>query len=96
MQRIAIVICVLFIVWRVLSAYGKRLRREGAGADDFSRFSARRRDRLRRMRSMEKERTLIACSVCGTYVPMDRVVNGEEGQVFCGEECRLRSLAREA
>ncbi len=88
MQRILFFVLVLFVAWKVLAAWGKRLTKGGAGAEDFSRFSAKSRDRRRRMREVKPvAQELVACSTCGTHVPPDRVVTGANGQSFCSTEC---------
>jgi hypothetical protein len=65
MRRILILVIVLLVAWKVLAAWGKRLRQGGAGAEDFSRFSARSRDRRRRVQQDRLEgRELVACARC--------------------------------
>jgi hypothetical protein len=90
MQRILLLVIVLFLVWRVLATVGRRLSREAAGADDFSRFSARRRDRRRRMEKTgdTSEEELVECAGCDTYFPATRVVISRDGRRFCSETCR--------
>jgi hypothetical protein len=67
-QRIALLVLVLFIIWKLLSVMGKRHAR--AGAEDFSKFSARSRERRRRQQEQrEADRDLAACALCGTQRP---------------------------
>jgi hypothetical protein len=88
-QRIALLVLVLFIVWKVLAVIGKRNAR--SGAEDFSRFSARSRDRRRRQQeSREEGRDLAACALCGTNVPIDRMLDAAGGARVCSPECRDR------
>ena len=47
MQRIIIIVALLYVLWRVLAALGRRTAASGKGAEDFSRFNARSRDRRR-------------------------------------------------
>ncbi len=82
MRRLLIVIAFLYVVWRVLGIIGKRVRRETAGADTFSRFSARRKNC-----SLEGDEPLVACASCGIHVPSSRTVRGTSGS-YCSTECR--------
>jgi hypothetical protein len=89
-QRILLIVVVLFIIWKVASAFGKRMSRQSAGADDFSRFSARRRDHRRRMRTAARgaQEELVECARCATCVPVGRALVAGDGRVYCSESCR--------
>jgi hypothetical protein len=88
-QRIALLVLVLFIIWKLLSVMGKRHAR--AGAEDFSKFSARSRERRRRQQEQrEADRDLAACALCGTNVPVDRMLIASGGEQVCSPECRDR------
>ncbi len=82
MRRLLIIIAALYVVWRVLGIIGKRVRRATAGADSFSRFSARRKSR-----SLEGDEPLVPCARCGIHVPSSRTVRGGSGS-YCSTECR--------
>jgi hypothetical protein len=87
---------VLFLVWRVLASLTRRRQDSSwAGAEDFSRFSARRRDRRQRFRTEpgpeQPPEELVACSVCGTMVPMRRALPSSTGEHYCSERCRRGS-----
>ncbi len=85
LTRLLLVVAALYLVWRVLSSLGRRLHDSGAGAEDFSRFSARRRDRDEDRVQTEN---LVPCDVCGTFVPDSRALAGRTGGAFCSEACR--------
>ncbi len=82
LRRLLFLIIVLYAVWRILVAMGNRQRRTAARAEDFSRFSARRRDRFR-----HTGEALVPCDHCGVHVPRSRIVEGRRG-VYCGASCR--------
>jgi hypothetical protein len=91
MPRIVFVVLALFLVWRILSAIGKRASGSNFGADSFSRFAPR--QRRRRMdeqseRVCQRPEELLLCLGCGTYVPAERALTDGNGQVFCSEACR--------
>jgi hypothetical protein len=90
LQRLLLVVLILFVVWKILVAWGRRLMRSAPGAASFSRFQ--RIDRSQRRRrsgaAASKPEELAACAGCGTYVPAGRMVVTEDGRRFCGEECR--------
>jgi hypothetical protein len=90
LQRIVLIILALYALWRILTAWGRRLGREGPGADSYSRFNPdRRRQRTgRRSDGPSSPEQLVACSQCGTYVPTRRALTVSGGLFFCGEECR--------
>jgi len=92
MQRLLFIVVVLFVAWKILAVWGKRLVSKGAGAEDFSRFSARSRDRRRRVHEQRAQQApeLLACSTCGTLVPTDRAVAGAAGLLFCSPECAAK------
>jgi hypothetical protein len=86
-QRIVLIVVVLFIAWRILSSRGKRMMRSAPGADDFSRFSFRRKERrLRRQR--ENASQLVPCAGCGVFVPVERAVAAGDGALYCSDACR--------
>ena len=88
MQRIIIIVAVLYVLWRVVTAIGRRSVASGKSAEDFSRFNARSRDRRREAKERQTANVeLIACSRCGTFVPADRALNSVEGVVCCSREC---------
>jgi len=88
MQRIVIIVAVLYLLWRVLAAMGRRTVESGKGAEDFSRFNARSRDRRRAAKERQAANVeLIACSHCGTFVPSDRALKSSIGAVCCSPEC---------
>ena len=90
MQRIFLIVLALFLVWRVLSAFGKRAAKAGFGADSFSRFSPEQRRRRRERDSAgdgARPEELLECLRCGTYVPGGRAFRDEAGRPFCGEPC---------
>jgi hypothetical protein len=96
LQRILLVVLVLFVVWRLLTAYGRRIGRTGHGADSYSRFSPyrrrRRRDRTAE-RAGDRPDELVPCQRCGTYIPSRRALTSGSGAVFCSPECREREEA---
>ncbi|RLE17853.1 MAG: hypothetical protein DRJ65_22190 [Acidobacteria bacterium] len=88
MQRIIIIVAVLYLLWRVLAAMGRRTVASGKGAEDFSRFNARSRDRRRVAKERQATNVeLMACAHCGTFVPFDRALKSSEGVVCCSREC---------
>jgi len=93
LQRIALVVAVLYVVWRILAAYGRRLGKTAPGADRFSRFSRNPRDRWARPeRDPEAGREdLVSCASCGTLVPASRARLSADGRRVCSEAC-LRAL----
>ena len=95
-QRIALIVLVLFILWRLLTAVGKRLVRDSAGAEDFSRFSARRRDRRDRFRPKGGTRNdeLVECAGCASWVPSSRASRARDGSAYCSETCKADHAAR--
>lgn len=96
LQRILLVVLVLFVVWRLLVAYGRRVGRAGHGADSYSRFSPDRRRRRREWSARSADQRpdeLVQCQRCGTYVPSRRALTSGSGAVFCGQDCRDREEA---
>ena len=96
LQKILFVVIVLFVVWRLLSARGRRLGTDAPGADSFSRFSPIKR---RRRREWAQENNgvperLVACDECGTFVPAERALAHESGAVYCGPNCRERGESK--
>lgn len=88
MQRIIIIVAVLYVLWRVLTAMGRRSAASGRGAEDFSRFNARSRDRRRAAKERQAANVeLIACAHCGTLVPADRALSLSSDVVCCSREC---------
>ena len=90
LQRILLIVAILFLIWRVLSAWGKRLVRDAPGADSYSRFSGFKRSQRRRWHSEadSEPEELVACARCGTYVPARRALAVGDGLRFCSQECR--------
>lgn len=97
LHRILLVVVVLLVLWRLLSARGRRLEREAPGADSYSRYSPRkrrqRRDWARGGSAANGPEKLVACSECGTYVPARRALASQSGRVYCGPACREASDA---
>lgn len=87
LQRILLIIVVLYALWRVVTAWGRRLGRDSPGADSYSRFHPDKRRQRTRDRQAEPEK-LVACSRCGTYVPAQRALTAGGDRVFCSPECR--------
>ena len=87
MSRLLLIVIALYVLWRVLGLWGRRITREGAGSQDYSRFSGRRRDRSDRGEA-EPHRDLVEWVGCGTYVPEDRGSLTADGRVFCSSRCR--------
>jgi len=95
MQRILFIVLVLFVVWRLLGALGKRVASSGLGADSYSRFAPRQRRRRKEQSRENADRhpeELVPCLGCGTFVPTGRILGDGEGRVFCSDACR-RSFA---
>jgi hypothetical protein len=90
LQRILLIVVILLVIWRILSAWGKRLASKGMGADSYSRFSPFERKRRRSESSTQpsEPEELVACSSCGTYIPVRRALTSEAGRQFCSEDCR--------
>jgi hypothetical protein len=88
--RILFIVTVLYVIWRVLHVWGRKIVRGSRGAEDFSRFSARRRAPGRADGSPVPRpgQELVECAGCGTYVPRARLVMGEDGQPYCSQACR--------
>jgi hypothetical protein len=94
LQRILLVVLILFVVWRVLALFGRRSAREGHGADSYSRYSPTARRRRREYRTRESEEPpeeLVACARCGTHLPARRALSDGSGARFCGPSCRDRA-----
>jgi hypothetical protein len=89
LQRILIVVMVLFVVWRLLAAWGRRMRGAQPGADSYSRFNPQQR-RQRRDQFREPPESLVACDVCGTMIPSGRALSAGDGATVCGPACRSR------
>jgi hypothetical protein len=87
MSRIVVVVLALFVLWRLLSAVGKRASSRGLGADSYSRFSPEQRRRRTGQRPRGPEE-LLQCSSCGTFVPRGRALPAADGDIFCSPECR--------
>lgn len=91
MPRIVFFVLALFVLWRLLSAIGKRGSSTGLGADSYSRYHPRQRRRrvgLDDTPTPDHPEELFRCVQCGTYVPDGRVLTGEGDDVFCSESCR--------
>ena len=92
LQRVLIVVLVLYVVWRLLSAAGRRADRVAPGADSYSRFSPQKR---RQRRESVKgagggAERLVECPVCGTLVPAPRLQTTASGRAVCSDDCRRR------
>ncbi len=90
LQRIALVVAVLYVVWRIISAYGRKLGRTADGADRFSRFSRRGRDRWTPPLDAEPEprrEDLVECAACGTMIPASRTRLTADCRRVCSDVC---------
>lgn len=87
LQRILLIILVLYALWRIITAWGRRLGRESPGADSYSRFHPDKRRQRTRGQETDPEQ-LVACSRCGTYVPARRALSAGGDSTFCSPECR--------
>jgi len=91
MSRIVFFVLALFVIWRVLSAVGKRRASSGLGADAYSRFNPRQRRRRKNLDDVRRQASpeeLLQCAGCGVFVPKGRAVLGEGSDVFYCQECR--------
>jgi hypothetical protein len=96
LHRILLVVAILLVLWRLLSARGRRLDRDAPGADSYSRFSPRKRRQRRDWASSaggDGPERLVACATCGTYVPARRALTSQTGRRFCSPACRESSDA---
>jgi len=89
LRKILLIVLVLFAIWRIVTAWGRKVGRNEPGADSFSRFSAKANERRRRRGPVPEE--LVACDGCGTYVPIVRALAAGSDQHFCSESCRQAS-----
>lgn len=88
MQRIVLIVAALFVLWRLLTALGKRSATTRRGAEDFSRFSAKSRDRRREAaRRRDDGGDLVACHHCQTMIPASRAVTVGSSGTFCSQAC---------
>jgi hypothetical protein len=87
LQRILLIILVLYALWRIVTAWGRRIGRDSPGADSYSRFHPDKRRQRTRGQQGDPEQ-LVACSRCGTYVPAPRALTAGGDHVFCSPECR--------
>lgn len=93
LQRILLAILVLYVVWRLVTAWGRRLAHRSPGADSYSRFRPDKRRQRTDVRAAEPEQ-LVPCARCGTYVPARRALTAGGSEVFCSPECRdVREVA---
>ena len=90
LQRVLLIVLVLYGLWRIVTAWGRRLRRSSPGAASYSRFNPNERRKRSGTPSGDSlvPEELVACSHCGTYVPARRALTESGGTVFCGDECR--------
>jgi hypothetical protein len=91
MSRIVLIVLALFVVWRLLSAVGRKNASSGLGADSYSRFNPRQRRRRLDLEDVQRQvapEELSQCARCGVFVPQGRAVRGEGSDVFCSQECR--------
>lgn len=81
MERLLLIVVVLYVVWRVLHSQGRHLLRTSRGADDFSRFS---RDPRRQFEegAVEGDR-LMVCDRCGVVVSEAAAATGDGGERLC-------------
>lgn len=84
MQRLLLFVIFLYVVWRILYVVGQKLAGKSPGADAFSRFSGKSRER--RAGREEAPERLVTCSRCGTSVPASRAVQGPGGP-YCSRSC---------
>lgn len=89
MSRVAILVLVLFVVWRLLSGLGRRVAQQGHGADSYSRYAPQ--DRARRR--SEPPEPLVCCAACGTYLPAGRALPVAGGTHVCSDACRRKLSA---
>jgi len=88
-NRTLFIIIVLYLVWRVLHAYSRRVAEQSRGAQDFSRFSRRRREPDDESRQpVDTGDDLTACARCGVLVPRGRVTRSGTGDLYCSDGCR--------
>ncbi len=92
MPRIVLMVLALFVLWRLLSAIGRRLSNDAHGADSYSRFSPRARRRRRDAAGTDADRAapeaLVQCASCATFVPRGRALPAVGGELACSERCR--------
>ena len=89
LQRIVLLVVLLFVVWRLLAAWGRRMRGAQPGADSYSRFNPQQR-RQRREQFRQPPEALVTCDVCGTMIPAGRALSAAGERHVCGPECRAR------
>ena len=89
MHRILLIVTVLYVIWRVLNVWGRKIVRGSRGAEDYSRFSARRRAPGRADGSPVSKpgEELVECAGCQTFVPRARMTMGKDGRLYCGHDC---------
>ena len=56
LQRILIVVLILFVVWRLLAMWGRRMRGAQPGADSYSRFNPQQRRQRRDGKDLDATR----------------------------------------
>lgn len=96
MARIVFFVLALFVLWRLLSAMGKRGTSAGLGADSYSRYHPRERRRRMDIEDSSPPDTLeelFRCVQCEIYVPNGRALIGEGDDVFCSQSCRYEHRA---
>lgn len=91
MRRIVLLVAFLYLVWRILSSWGKKMNARARGAEHFSRFTPKHKKRQKKAEAEE----LLLCSVCGTHVPASSLVEGPERRLCCSEECLKRLRAEQ-
>jgi hypothetical protein len=99
LTRILFVVVVLLVLWRLLAAWTSRSRRSGLGADSYSRYSPNQRKRRREWARQHREAVpekLVACSYCGTLVPVGKALGSGDDAVFCQDSCRVRAAAKDS
>ena len=92
LRRVLVVVVLLYVAWRLLSARGRRNQEQAPGADSYSRFSPQARRRRHEVRAeVAESQRLVPCDACGTLVPESRVLAVGVGRHACGADC-VRSL----
>lgn len=84
MEKLLLIVVVLYVVWRVLHSQGRHLLRTSRGADDFGRLS--RDPRRRRDEEPAHGGRLVVCDRCGVVVPEAATVIASGGGRLC-ESC---------
>jgi glutathione S-transferase len=88
MQRLLILVVVLYVVWRVLYVRGRRLARARVAREEeyLSRLWAHGRDWSAGERPTLADDELVTCGRCGISVPSRRLQSHADGRRLC-EAC---------